>query len=166
MEGLEDRLGLWFRRMSTAPTTSESMATSKASVACEETKKFSQTSDQQQSTSIPCIRLFSPCERVDLAAMFQEKLQDVQILVLDSDGDGIPAQHVHAVDVELAVSVLLEQLLHHVVVTWVKKKKRIHSRIHFREVLSVDGGKQDTHKQLFLRTHAVLAEAGWAPALL
>lgn len=42
MEGLEDRLGLWLRRMSTAPTTSESMATSKASVACEETKKFSQ----------------------------------------------------------------------------------------------------------------------------
>lgn len=33
MEGLEDRLGLWFRRMSTAPTTSESMATNKASVA-------------------------------------------------------------------------------------------------------------------------------------
>lgn len=33
MEGLEDRLGLWLRRMSTAPTTSESMATNKASVA-------------------------------------------------------------------------------------------------------------------------------------
>lgn len=37
MEGLEDRLGRWLRRMSTAPTTSESMATNKASVAC--TKK-------------------------------------------------------------------------------------------------------------------------------
>lgn len=36
MEGLEDRLGLWLRRMSTAPTTSESMATNKASVACAE----------------------------------------------------------------------------------------------------------------------------------
>lgn len=33
IEGLEERLGLWLRRMSTAPTTSESMATSKASVA-------------------------------------------------------------------------------------------------------------------------------------
>lgn len=33
IEGLEDLLGLWLRRMSTAPTTSESMATSKASVA-------------------------------------------------------------------------------------------------------------------------------------
>lgn len=33
MEGLDDRLGLWLRRMSTAPTTSESMATNKASVA-------------------------------------------------------------------------------------------------------------------------------------
>lgn len=43
MEGLEDRLGLWLRRMSTAPTTSESMATSKASVAYTETTllKFS-----------------------------------------------------------------------------------------------------------------------------
>lgn len=37
MEGLEDRLGRWLRRMSTAPTTSESMATNKASVACTET---------------------------------------------------------------------------------------------------------------------------------
>lgn len=37
MEGLEDRLGLWLRRMSTAPTTSESMATNKASVAYTET---------------------------------------------------------------------------------------------------------------------------------
>lgn len=36
IEGLEDLLGLWLRRMSTAPTTSESMATSKASVACTE----------------------------------------------------------------------------------------------------------------------------------
>lgn len=35
MEGLDDRLGRWLRRMSTAPTTSESMATSRASVACE-----------------------------------------------------------------------------------------------------------------------------------
>lgn len=33
IEGLEDLLGLWLRRMSTAPTTSESMATNKASVA-------------------------------------------------------------------------------------------------------------------------------------
>lgn len=38
MEGLEDLLGLWLRRMSTAPTTSESMATNKASVAYAETK--------------------------------------------------------------------------------------------------------------------------------
>lgn len=51
-----------------------------------------------------------------LAAMLQKKLQDVEILILDGDGDGIPAQHVHTVDVELAVLVLLEQLLHHVVV--------------------------------------------------
>lgn len=36
MEGLEDRLGLWLRRISTAPTTSESMATNRASVACAE----------------------------------------------------------------------------------------------------------------------------------
>lgn len=40
MEGLEDRLGLWLRRMSTAPTTSESMATNKASVAYTETNIF------------------------------------------------------------------------------------------------------------------------------
>lgn len=33
IEGLEDRRGLWLRRMSTAPTTSESMATNRASVA-------------------------------------------------------------------------------------------------------------------------------------
>lgn len=33
MEGFEDLLGLWLRRMSTAPTTSESIATNKASVA-------------------------------------------------------------------------------------------------------------------------------------
>lgn len=39
MEGLEDRLGLWLRRMSTAPTTSESMATNKASVAYTETNQ-------------------------------------------------------------------------------------------------------------------------------
>lgn len=39
MEGLEDRLGRWLRRMSTAPTTSESMATNKASVACTRKKK-------------------------------------------------------------------------------------------------------------------------------
>lgn len=49
--------------------------------------------------------------------MFQKKLQDVQVLVLDGDGDGISAEHVDAVDVELAVSVLVEQFLHHVVVT-------------------------------------------------
>lgn len=35
MEGLEERRGLWLRRMSTAPTTSESMATNRASVAWE-----------------------------------------------------------------------------------------------------------------------------------
>lgn len=51
-----------------------------------------------------------------LAAMLQKKLQDVQVLVLNGDGHSVPAQHVHAVDVELAVSVLLEELLHHVVV--------------------------------------------------
>lgn len=39
MEGLEDRLGLWLRRMSTAPTTSESMATNKASVAYTQTNQ-------------------------------------------------------------------------------------------------------------------------------
>lgn len=41
MEGLEDRLGRWLRRMSTAPTTSESMATNKASVACTKKKNLS-----------------------------------------------------------------------------------------------------------------------------
>lgn len=50
--------------------------------------------------------------------MFQEQLQDVQILVLDGDGDGVPAQRVHAVEVELSVAVLLQQFLHHVVVAW------------------------------------------------
>lgn len=45
MEGLEDRLGLWLRRMSTAPTTSESMATNKASVAYTETNIFDQIAD-------------------------------------------------------------------------------------------------------------------------
>ena len=66
------------------------------------------------------VRVFLPpeCACVHyLAAMFQKQLQDVQILILDGDGDGVPAQHVHAVEVELAVSVLLEQFLHHVVVT-------------------------------------------------
>ena len=52
-----------------------------------------------------------------LAAMLQEQLQDVQVLVLDGDGHGVSAQHVHAVDVELTASVLLQELLHHVVVT-------------------------------------------------
>lgn len=52
-----------------------------------------------------------------LAAILQEQLKDVQILVLDGDGHRISAQHVHTVDVELAVSVLLQQFLHHVVVT-------------------------------------------------
>lgn len=60
--------------------------------------------------------------------MIQEKLQDVKILVLDGDGHGVSAQHVHAVDVEFAVFVLLQEFLHHVVVTWPaqeqKKKKR------------------------------------------
>lgn len=37
IEGLDDLLGLWLRRMSTAPTTSESIATNKASVACRRT---------------------------------------------------------------------------------------------------------------------------------
>lgn len=51
-----------------------------------------------------------------LAAVLQQELQDVQVLILNGDGDGVAAQHVHAVDVELAVSVLVQQLLHHVVV--------------------------------------------------
>ncbi len=54
MEGLEDRLGLWLRRMSTAPTTSESMATNKASVAYTETNQIadyvSKHNTQRQST--------------------------------------------------------------------------------------------------------------------
>lgn len=53
-----------------------------------------------------------------LAAMLKQKLQDVQILILNGDGDGVSSQHVYAVDVELAVSILLQQFLHHVVVTW------------------------------------------------
>ena len=53
-----------------------------------------------------------------LTAVLQEKLQDVQILVFDSDGHSVSAQHVYAVDVEFAVSVLLQELLHHVVVPW------------------------------------------------
>lgn len=50
MEGLEDRLGRWLRRMSTAPTTSESMATNKASVACTET--FLKLSDSRSHAKI------------------------------------------------------------------------------------------------------------------
>ena len=184
MEGLEDRLGLWLRRMSTAPTTSESMATNKASVACTETKNvFSDIRSATTNFHPVTVICFASCECVDLAAMFQEKLQDVQILVLDGDGDGIPAQHVHAVDVELAVSVLLQQLLHHIVVTWVKKKKKkTHGGIRFRKITAKVGSieavrcclrmapnKTHTHTNsffFFLRTRSVLAEAGWAPAVL
>lgn len=63
-----------------------------------------------------------------LAAVLKQKLQDVQILILDGDGDGVSAQHVDAVDVELAVSILLQQLLHHVVVTWGEQEVMHHGR--------------------------------------
>lgn len=67
-----------------------------------------------------------------LAAMLKEKLQDVEVLVLDGDGGGVAAQHVHAVDVELAVPVFLQQLLHHVVVTCRPKKKKPSNSQRFR----------------------------------
>lgn len=54
-----------------------------------------------------------------LAAVLQEQLQDVQVLVLDGDGDGTPPQHVHTVDVQLAMAFFLQQLLHHVVITFI-----------------------------------------------
>lgn len=75
-----------------------------------------------------------------LAAMLQKKLQDVQVLVLNGDGHSVSAQHVYTVDVQLAVSVLLEELLHHVVVAWgarQRTKRYVMNGISLHNILTV-----------------------------